>query len=753
MLYSVIRRFAPLICLGALLCWPFLLFGAKRAFDSNTNNILDWLPSSFDETQRLAWFVRRFGSDEILVASWAGCTLDDDRLDRLAVRLTEPVQIPQAEAATTYFRHVFTGRQVYRDLQESPLNLTQQQALERMRGWLLGSDGKTTCAVALVSSDGIADRRGALEAVYQVASECGLPRESIHLGGPTADSVAINRASQQWARELTILAACVCMLVAWWCLKVFRLVACVFIAAVFAWGVSLTVVYCSGANMDAVLYMMPGLVFVLGVSGAVHLTNYYRSAVNSHGAESATFWAISHGWLPCVLACTTTTIGLGSLMLSQIKPIAKFGTFSAIGVLAVMITLLTLWPAVVQWWASWRTTEFEEKLRSESEVRQGTWWNSCFRLSTSYPTLVLGCCGIVIALCVVGVSRIRGSAKLEDLLTERSQLIRDYAWLQDHIGPLVPVEIVLQFAPSDPAQVLRRAQIVEKLRRQIDALDHTGGTTAATTFLVDLPKGLGVRQIVQRRVITGQIQESRDQLIQLRYLFDDEAGELWRISTRVSTLGGVDYGEFLGQLEQTVAGLLESEQRQKPIQVEANVSGGVPLIYMAQQQLLRDLIKSFLVAFLLIAVVLAFVMASPSAGFLSMFPNVFPAVIVFGCLGWADSSIDIGAMMTASAALGIAVDDTLHFLVWFRRGSAQAATRSEAIRYAFQHCATPMLQTSLICGLGLFVFVFSPFGPTARFGWLMAIMLALAVVADILLLPAMLASPLGNFFVRRKSHL
>lgn len=753
MLHSTLRHFAPLICMGALVCWPFLLFGAKCAFDSNTNNVLDWLPSSFDETQRLAWFVHRFGSDEILVISWPGCTLDDDRLDRLAVRLTEPVRISQAATAIAYFRHVFTGRQTLRDLQASPLNLPQQQALARMRGWLLGGDEETTCAVALVSRAGMLDRHRALEAVYKVASECGLPRESLHIGGPTADSVAINRASQQWALELTMLAGCTCMLVAWWCLKVFRLVAGVFIAASFAWSVSLAAVYYSGANMDAVLYMMPGLVFVLGVSGAVHLTNYYRSAVKSHGAREAMSWAISHGWLPCTLACGTTAIGLGSLVLSQIKPITKFGAFSAIGVMVVMVTLLTLWPALIQWWGSRGTTQFAEKLCRQSKRRSRTWWNWCFRLSTAYPTIVLCCTSVVLALAITGLFQIRASAKLEDLLPEQSELIRDYAWLQDNIGPLVPVEIVLRFRPYDPSQALRRAQIVEHLRRQIDSVGHLGGTIAATTFLVDIPEGRGVRQIVQRRVIAGQIQENRDKLIQMRYLYDDEDAELWRISTRVSTLGGVDYGDLLSRLEQEVAGLLEKEQSHKPIQVDTKISGAVPLIYMAQQQLLRDLIKSFLVAFLLIAVVLTVVMASLSAGLLSMIPNIFPAVIVFGYLGWAGSNIDIGAMMTASAALGIAVDDTLHFLVWFRRGAAEASTRRDAIRYAYVHCATPMLQTSLICGLGLFVFVLSPFGPTARFGWLMAIMLSLAVVADIVLLPAMLASPLGHCFVRKKSLL
>jgi predicted RND superfamily exporter protein len=117
-------------------------------------------------------------------------------------------------------------------------------------------------------------------------------------------------------------------------------------------------------------------------------------------------------------------------------------------------------------------------------------------------------------------------------------------------------------------------------------------------------------------------------------------------------------------------------------------------------------------------------------------------------MGLAQTAVDIGAMMTASAALGIAVDDTLHFLVWFRRGSVVEPDRRDAIRYAYRHCATPMLRTTLICGLGLLVFALSPFKPTARFAWLMAILLSLALVADLILLPALLASPLGKCFVR-----
>ena len=155
MLQRIYHRFGPLVCILAALSWPVLLYGAKGAFDSNTNNVLDWLPNSFDETTRLMWFVERFGSDEILVVSWPGCTLDDERLDRFAAALTKPVENDDGEAGPPLFRHVFTGRQTLAELQAPPLELSPRLARHRMRGWLLGPDGKTTCAVALVSTAGV----------------------------------------------------------------------------------------------------------------------------------------------------------------------------------------------------------------------------------------------------------------------------------------------------------------------------------------------------------------------------------------------------------------------------------------------------------------------------------------------------------------------------------------------------------------------------------------------------------------------
>ena len=175
-------------------------------------------------------------------------------------------------------------------------------------------------------------------------------------------------------------------------------------------------------------------------------------------------------------------------------------------------------------------------------------------------------------------------------------------------------------------------------------------------------------------------------------------------------------------------------------------TGVIPLIYKAQRQLLQDLFRSFLAAFAVIAVVLVFVLRSLTAAALAMIPNLFPAVVVFGGLEWINVPIQIGSVMTASAALGIAVDDTVHFLTWFRRGLQNGLPRASALKDAFDRCAGAMMHTTFICAGGLLVFTVSSFVPILHFAWLMVALLLSALIGDLVLLPSILAGPLGKRF-------
>jgi predicted RND superfamily exporter protein len=178
---------------------------------------------------------------------------------------------------------------------------------------------------------------------------------------------------------------------------------------------------------------------------------------------------------------------------------------------------------------------------------------------------------------------------------------------------------------------------------------------------------------------------------------------------------------------------------------ETVCTGGVPLVLAAQRELLDALLQSFALAFVTIALVLAVFLRSPAAGLLAMLPNVFPVVIIFGILGWMGRRLDVGGMMTASVALGIAVDDTVHLLTWFRRLGGGSAAR-EAVAAALRRAAAPIARTSLILAPSFGIFAFCGFQPIAQFGTLLCLLLAVAVVADLVFLPSLLAGPIGRWF-------
>ena len=164
---------------------------------------------------------------------------------------------------------------------------------------------------------------------------------------------------------------------------------------------------------------------------------------------------------------------------------------------------------------------------------------------------------------------------------------------------------------------------------------------------------------------------------------------------------------------------------------------------------MQDLFVSFLSAFGIIAVVMSIGQAGIWTGLISMIPSFFPMVAMFGFLGWIRSPLDIGSVMTASIALGIAIDDVLHFLTFFRRALARGLNRQEAVDATYQQCGFAMFLSSMICGMAPLVFALSNFLPAARFAWMMLLLLAIAVAGDLVLLPALVVGPAGKLFERQ----
>ncbi len=715
--------------------------GVIGALDSNANDPRQWLPRGYDEAKTYQWLQDHFGQDEITIVSWPGCNLTDERIARLKTALLDPRD-------EGYYSRAITGPEMFQQLCERPLFLSGREAFYRLRGTLIGDDG-TTCLVLFISEKGVEDRTAAVNYVIETAQrECGLDRDALRLAGPTVDAATIDVESQRLLLPLAGISAVVAFALAWWLLGRFRLAVIVLAGAIYATGVTLTILYYTGGSMNLLMTMLPPLVYLLSISSAVHLVNYYRDAVAEVGPQAAPRTALIQGCRPCLLASATTAVGLASLAVSTIVPIEMFGIYSAVGMIVGLIVTLAYLPAALALWPlpDSRPTDGQTPAERSSDLIDRATRFIC----RWHAPLTIG--GILLMVgSGLGVFLLESTVRLQYRFPAESLIIRDYTWLEENLGPLVPLEVVLHFDDDCPLDILEQMELVAEAEEAIKARPEVGATMSAVDFAPPLPQGTRIVDVGLRTILRERLLASRHRYVDAHFLADGEnengqPEELWRISVRADALGNVDYGRFVDTLQACVAPVLAANDRGG---VRATYTGVIPLIYKAQRELLNDLAKSFLLAFGAIAVVMVVILASPPAGMLAMIPNAFPAVVVFGLMGLCTLKIEIGSVMTASAALGIAVDDTFHYLTWFRRGIRDGMSRRRALKFAYRRCAGAMLCTTLICGAGLLVFSLSSFMPIVRFARLMATLLAAALIGDLILLPAMLAGPLGRVFARR----
>ncbi len=819
-----LQRYSGWILLGFALATPGLVYSAYRTIRSNANEIADWLPASYNETTQLDWFREHFPADQFIIVSWDGCRLggdlsvpgaesDDPRIEQLAQLLVpssdETVrQIngqegggdERSSTAQTFrarleqlgvgqhFKSVTTGRRLLNRLTSPAMGLPYATAVERLQGALIGPDGHQTCLLVALDCEATSQFRAILGhgngglfrfrhqegLLWQAMRECSIDVSTVRLGGPPVDNVAIDEEGERTMVRLAVLACLLGLVLSWWSLRSLTLTVIVFTCGILSSAAGLAAVWLSGTTADAVVLSMPTLIYILSISGAVHLINYYRDAIDEVGIQDAAQRAIAHGWKPALLCSVTTAFGLLSLCTSELTPVRKFGSFSALAMMLMLIVLFLFLPAALQKFPLRTVSRHSGSATDDSQgislLTWGAFWDRFGSWIIRHHASVTTVSFLIIATVGWGVTRVHTTVDLMKFFRGRARILEDYQWLEANIGRLVPMEVVLCFnsqairretratAHDQRLSLLERHDLVAQVQEAIqtrfgpDGQDVIGPPLSAVSFLPGLPaKQRGMSTVVRRTVANSRLQNSYPALCDSGYLrADPQTGdELWRISLRVAAFRGVDYGRFSDEVQEVVDPLIAAENASSDhpgTRLSAVYTGVVPIVYKAQRALLNSLISSTVWSFLTITPLLMFVSRGVRAGIVAMLPNALPVLVVFGGMGWLGISVDIGSMMSASIALGVAVDDTIHYLTWFREDLNRTGNHHEAILGAYRRCAAPTLQAGLISGLGLSVFVFSTFNPTKQLGYLMLTILLAGVIAELVLLPALLGGPLGKAF-------
>ncbi|GDY09373.1 hypothetical protein LBMAG52_28590 [Planctomycetia bacterium] len=629
--------------------------------------------------------------------------------------------------------------------------------------------GSPVAMAVVLSESGEADKSKAIAMIREAAIAVGVKPDQLHLGGRPVASTALNegvkaavwnksaKLSRFWERSVIGMSGLVGVLVAFTMLRSIKLSLLVLFVSYFTVFLTISIVPVTGGNMNMVMVLMPTFLLVVVMSGAIHVAHYWRHAAY-HNMATAIVESSKMATAPCVFATVTTAIGVLSLLTSELRPVRDFGMYSAVGSIIGLGAILFLLPALIQIMPS--------KPPKLHEVDSTKWENFGRWCCQQRHWIVWGYTAVTIACCF-GLNWFKTETKVIRYFPSDATVVKDYWFLEENLVGIVPVDVIVRFDRDSQTKMnfLERMEVVRSVESQMREHADISGAIALPDFRPvsePLPADAGALAIIrhnkmatemERRIREGEVSGAKSfyaiakQSSDLSKPGDAKLNqlddELWRITAQCFIMTDTNFAEFLQDVHRRTQSVLRRHAGTNHV-----VTGMVPVFLQTQKALIDSQVSSFGVAYLTVAIVMVFAVRNLLAGFMTMLPNVYPIGQIFGLISYFGIPVDIGTMMTASIAMGIGVDGTLHKLTWFRKGIADGKSREDSIALAVGHSGPAIWETSAVLALGMLMLYPSELLLVSRFGWLMAAIIAVAVVGDIVFLPALLGGTLGTILIK-----
>ncbi len=744
-LVDAILRYRAAVLLVCLLLTGLAGYQARHlTFDSD---IEIWFLEDDQSLRTYRKFLEQFQSDEIEVI---GIFADDvftpellraiDRITREAARAPyahDVTSLSNAEILTSPGAfHVVIGR-----LMEEIPETAQQAAETRKRALgnvlvrdnLVNADGSATAIIVELdpSATLIEQKRELLEKLDRIVRR-HLPADGDYLlsGSPTLDE-AFYRYTE---RDFALLVPLGALVVIGICLALLRRVgvtlaalAVVTLAALWTFGLMGAL----GLKVNVISSSLMVLILAVGVADSIHIISDYYDELR---AGKAKLEALAAGTavliVPCLFTSATTAAGFLSLLTSDLKPTGEFGWLAAVGVGAAFLLSVTFLPAVLSFLPAPKTAS----IRGKQALFMERLLDRLGHPTRKSSLVVLGLSGLLIALAVVGIIKVRVGVNPLNYFRHDDPVRQAIIRVDRELGGSGSFDLVINTRPEglkDP-EVLRRLDTLEK------RLESLPGVTRAFSVLDSLRETR--RLLTDGKPESAVLPDSRQMAAQLYLMLEGDE------QFRRNVLGDYQTTRMTARVQFYVAAKLVKDihQLQKELRqsywdeaLRIEPTGYVLLMSYMEKYMLDSQISSLLVAFSVITVMMILLMRSLRLGLFSLIPNLVPIALGLAFMAPAGIALDPGTVMIGSMALGLVVDDTVHFLVRLRRNLATADLET-AIAGAMRQTGRPIIFTSLILSLGFLTLIAGSFNPNISFGLVSAVVIVLAVVADLVMLPAAL---------------
>lgn len=480
--------------------------------------------------------------------------------------------------------------------------------------------------------------------------------------------------------------------------------------------------------------IVPSLLIAVSVGATVHVLSIFFDKFNEcKDKKSAVAFTLEHSGLAIAMTGITTAIGIASFAGSEVAPIADMGKFASLGVLISLFLTLTLLPALLMI-TPMKPKPIDKKHWLDHVMERFSYF------PTHHPKSVVTVSLLLVVISIILATNIRLSHHPLEWFPKDDPNYVGTHYIDKNLYGSLTLEVVADTKEQNGWQDPKRLQELESLNKELEKYDDgkvfIGKIMSLDTIVKESNKALHENNESFYTIPTDKALVSQELLLfensgsdDLEDVVDSQFSKL-RVTVKVPWVDSIASEDMLEHVQKRYSEVFKDQ--------DVIVTGIIPLLVHTFTQAIRSSVESYIIAFTLIAITMMFIMGDARLGLISMIPNLTPVIIGLSLMYIYNIPLDMFTLLIGSIAIGLAVDDTIHFMHNFKRYYLRTGDAIAAVEKTFYTTGKAMVITTIVLPLGFYAYMFGKMESVQNFGFLTGSVIILALIADLLLAPALM---------------
>ena len=513
------------------------------------------------------------------------------------------------------------------------------------------------------------------------------------------------------------------------------------ITVIFTIIASLSLMAIFSAPITVVTQILPSFLLAVTIGASIHLLSIFFKEFNlSKDKKGSLRYAMGHSGLAIVMTSLTTAAGLWSFSFSELAPVSNLGKFASAGVIIGLIFTLILLPAILSL----------IKLKPKDIIMDGDKEVHTFMdrllikiadISVSYPKRIIAITAVIIIVSVTVASQLRFSHKPIVWFDESHPVRMATNIVDDKLKGSVTLEIIVDTGKENGLYEPEILNKIDRFSKDIMTIKTDKYFVGKTLSLVDIIKETN-KALNENKKEFYTIPQDKNMIAQELLLFENSGSDdledfvdsgfsKARITVKLPYIDAMDYMTLLEDINKRI-------DKEFKGSAQVTVTGISNLLSRIMDAAISSSGISYIIALTLITIMMLILIGNIKIGLISMIPNISPILIMTTIMVIFDMPLDMFTMLIGAIAIGLAVDDTVHFMHNFRRYELQYNDIDKAVRLTLLTTGRAMIVTTIVLSFGFFVFMGASMSNIFNFGLLTGIAIIIAVLADFFLVPAIM---------------